>query len=317
MGDSARLARYWLVTLGADAGLALLKAVAGWQGHSYALLADSLESAFDMAGAVVAWAALRFSLQPPDANHPYGHGKADPLFGILSSGLLGCMAAVVGVRSALALAGADFEPPRFFTLPVLLVAVGIKEALFRMFRPKAGDFSSHILRVTAWHQRADVVTSLVAVVGISLSTFFSPGFLWADRAAGLLASLWVGGNALRSFWLAAGELMDVAVPKELQEKIQREAACVEGVCEIEKCRIRKSGAALLLDVHVRVDPEITVREGHAIAHAVKDRLCSSAFPIQDVVVHIEPAESLGERASLGEASRHKKTIARTNEPGGA
>jgi cation diffusion facilitator family transporter len=284
------LGQPWILTIILDGGLALLKAAVAWSGGSYALLSDALESAFDMAGAMAAWAAFWFSLRPADAKHPYGHGKADPLFAVLASFLLASMAVALAVRAALALSRPVQEGPKFYTLPVLLFAIAAKEALFRVLRKRAIAVQSHLLQVTAWHQRGDVISAAVAATGISLSLLFPSACAWADRAAGLVGAIWIGGNAAYSIWIAAGELMDVAVSKEVQEEILREAGQVPGVMEIEKCRIRKSGATLLLDLHVRVHPEITVREGHAIGHAVKDRLCSSRFPIRDVVVHVEPAE---------------------------
>jgi cation diffusion facilitator family transporter len=178
--------------------------------------------------------------------------------------------------------------PAWYTLLVISLIILIKELLFRGMYKIGDTLESSSLRSDAWHHRSDAITSLAAFVGISIAVLGGDRFASADDWAALLACGVILFNGLRLLRPALNEVMDAAPADEVERRITELAANVPGVARIEKCRIRKSGLGYLMDIHVEVDSEITVREGHAIGHEVKDRLLASDLTITDVVVHVEP-----------------------------
>jgi len=180
--------------------------------------------------------------------------------------------------------------PAWFTLPVLLVVIIIKETLFRFAFRAGQSLESTALQGDAWHHRSDALTSAAAFVGISIALIGGPGYENADDWAALLACGVIAWNGLRLLRAALDEVMDASVSPEVIAEVRRLASGVEGVVAVEKCRIRKSGLHLSLDIHVVVDGNLSVRRGHEIAHQVKDGLLSSPYRINDATVHIEPTE---------------------------
>lgn len=276
------------VGLALNVTLAGVKIVVGVVGHSYALVADGIESSIDVVSSLVVWSGLQFSRRPPDRTHPYGHGKAESIAATLVSLILvgaGVLIAVQSVRGVLA----SHLAPAWYTLPVLVAVVVIKESMYRYLDRTGRSLGSTSLRADAWHHRSDAITSLAALVGISIALIGGEGYESADDWAALVACVVIIRNGLRLARPALDEVLDAAAPDATQAEIRALAAAVDGVVGVEKCRTRKSGLGLLMDIHIEVLPRITVEEGHDIAHRVIDRLKSSSFPIVDVVVHVEPA----------------------------
>jgi cation diffusion facilitator family transporter len=270
-----------------NALLAVVKIAVGVLGHSYVLVADGIESTADIFSSVVVWGGLRLALLPADENHPYGHGKAEPVAGIIVSLLLLAAAVLIAVQSLHEIL-TPHQAPAWFTLPVLLAVIVTKETLFRVAFRAGNSLESTALKSDAWHHRSDALTSAAAFVGIAIALIGGPGYQSADDWAALLACGVIAWNGLRLLRGALDEVMDAAVSPEIVAAVRRIAAGVEGVADIEKCRVRKVGLHLALDIHVVVDGELSVRRGHDIAHRVKDRLLASPHPINDVIVHIEP-----------------------------
>jgi len=269
--------------------LAATKIVAGVFGTSYALIADGIESSTDVFSSIVVWRSLRISARPADEKHPYGHGKAESIAGLLVAiALIGAviLIAVQSIREIVT----PHHAPAPFTLFVLLAVVLIKEVMYRAVYRTSRSLDSLALRGDAWHHRSDALTSAAAFVGITIALVGGPGYETADDWAALAACLVIVFNGFRLLLPALDEMMDASVPRPVEEEIRKVAGEVEGVCLIEKCRVRKSGLGLLMDIHVMVDGELSVRRGHAIAHQVTNRLLTSELPIHDVVVHMEPAE---------------------------
>ncbi len=267
--------------------LAVVKIAAGLIGNSYVLVADGIESLADVFSSFVVWAALRFSTLPADANHPFGHGKAEPMASILVSLALLGAALLIAVQSVHEIR-APQGPPHKFTLVVLIAVIVTKELLFRRVVKAGAALGSTALRADAWHHRSDALTSAAAFIGILIAVIGGPGYETADDWAALIACGIIAWNGLHLLRGSIDEIMDASVAPEIVQQVRRLAAEVEGVKEIEKCRIRKSGLHLTLDIHVVVDGELTVREGHAIAHDVVQKLRDSQHRINDVTVHIEP-----------------------------
>jgi cation diffusion facilitator family transporter len=269
--------------------LALAKGVAGFLGHSFALMADALESLSDIVSSFIVYFGLRLSLKPPDEDHPYGHGKFEPIATIVvSMSLTGAALtiAVVSVREILT----PHQSPAPYTLIVLAGAAIIKEWLFHYVNEIGQSIESTAVRADAWHHRSDAITSSLAFVGISIGLIGGKGYETADDWAALGAACILLFNAYRQVRPALAELTDAAPPGDIDSAVRRVASAVPGVAALEKCFVRKMGFDLYVDLHVVVDGELPVREGHRIAHRVKDAILASDSRIAEVLVHIEPLE---------------------------
>ncbi len=269
--------------------LAAVKIAAGVLGNSYALIADGIESTTDIVSSLIVWSGLRISTKPADEQHPFGHGKAESLAaGIAALGLLAAaaMIAVQSIREILT----PHAMPEWFTLPVLLVVIIAKELLFRYVINVGSALESTSLKVDAWHHRSDALTSAAVLIGVSISLAGGPRYAAADDWAALVACGVIAFNGATLLRTAVGEIMDATVPAATQTEIRRFAGEVVGVRRIEKMRVRKSGLGLYMDIHVEVDANMSVRDGHEVARRVKAHLLASGLGIVDVLVHIEPWE---------------------------
>lgn len=178
--------------------------------------------------------------------------------------------------------------PEPYTLVVLIAIILIKEALYRFEFRVGKKLKSTSLISDAWHHRSDALTSLAAFIGISIALIGGKGYETADDWAALIACSVIVYNGVRLFRPAVDEVMDAMVSKETEEGVRSIAQGVDGVIDVEKCRIRKSGTTLLMDIHITVDGKISVYAGHEIGHNVKDALIASKLEIKDVLVHVEP-----------------------------
>jgi cation diffusion facilitator family transporter len=275
--------------------LAGVKIAAGVLGNSYALVADGIESTADILSTLVVWGGIRISRRPPDRTHPYGHGKAESMAAVFVASILLAAAVFIAVRSVQEIV-TPHHAPAAFTLLVLVAVVLVKEGMFRFLSRTGARVHSSSLAADAWHHRSDALTSAAAFVGISVALLGGEGWESADDWAALAACTVIAWNGFRLLRPAVDEVMDATVPAETISEIRRLAAGVPGVVTVEKCRVRKSGLGYLMDIHVEVDPEIPVREGHAIGHRVADHLKGSRLPIDDVVVHVEPAGAEHDRS---------------------
>jgi cation diffusion facilitator family transporter len=266
--------------------LAIVKLLAGILGSSAALVADAVESMTDMAGSLAVWGGLKLSARPPDADHPYGHGKAEPLTAlavaimIFGAGLGICIEAIRQIRT-------PHHAPEPYTLWVLITVVVIKELLYQAASRVGRAADSSAVLADAWHHRSDALTSIAAAIGITAALWGGPGWEPADDWAALVATGVIFFNAARLGLAPLHELMDAA-PADLVEQARAAAARVGGVAGVEKVFARKSGGGYWVDMHVEVDPHLPVRDAHRIAHDVKDRVRADLPRVIDVLVHIEP-----------------------------
>ena len=291
MNRLTRSLRATLLGMVANTLLAAGKLVAGVLGHSHALVADAVESLADIFTSIVVWRGLVVAGEPPDPEHPYGHGKAEAISSALVATMLLLAAVGIAASSCRELLAPQATGPRAFTLLVLLIVVLIKESLFRFVAAEANTVESAAVRADAWHHRSDAITSLAAATGITIALIGGKGYESADDVAAVLAAgiiAWNGWHLLRP---ALNELMDGAPSPEVQDQIRQVAASVPGVRAIEKCFVRKAGPQYLVDMHVEVDPQMSVQQGHAIAHQVKDTVREKIPAVHDVLVHIEPART--------------------------
>jgi cation diffusion facilitator family transporter len=283
-------ARVALVGMFVNIVLAAAKITAGLLGNSYVLIADGIESALDIAGSVIIWGGLKFAARPPDETHPYGHGKAEPMAAaIVAAGVIiaAIGLAVESVREILT----PHHGPAPFTLIVLVVVIAVKEFLYRVVMRVGKGVESTAVQTDAWHHRADALTSTAAFIGISVALIGGEKWYSADDWAALFACAVIGANGWRLLLPAMHEMLDTAPRGEIVPAIERAARSVSGVREVEKFFVRKMGISFYVDLHVRVDGDISVRAGHDIAHEVKDAIKQTDARIADVLVHVEPARS--------------------------
>jgi cation diffusion facilitator family transporter len=275
--------------------LGVIKIVSGIIGHSYALIADGVESTLDVVSGLMVAGGLKIAAQPPDEKYPFGYGKVEPTVAIMIAVGLLVAAAVIAVQSAREIVTPHLTPAPF-TLVVLVLVVITKELLFRFLVRTGEAISSKAVETDAWHHRSDSLTSAAAFIGISIALWGGEGYESADDWAALFAAGIIAFNGVRLVRKAWREIMDASLPDTVVDDIREIARRVDGVAGIDMCRVRKSGLGLWVDIHVEVDGEMTVRNGHEIAHRVKDALLASKHNVMDAIVHIEPARSPGVEA---------------------
>ena len=273
--------------------LAATKGVAGVAGNSYALIADAIESATDIASSLIVWGGLKISALPPDEDHPYGHGKAEPLAAVAVSLTLVAAAIGIAIQSTREII-TPHHAPAPFTLIVLILVVVTKETLYRFVFKVGESVNSTAVKSDAWHHRSDAITSAAAAIGISVALIGGEGYESADDWAALFASAIIVVNAFRILRPAVNEVMDAAPPAGVELSIREAAQRVPGVILLEKCFVRKAGFSYYVDLHVTVDGGLSVREGHDIARKVKQAIRSSRPHVVEVLVHIEPSDLLRE-----------------------
>jgi cation diffusion facilitator family transporter len=263
------------------------KFLAGFFGHSQALIADAVESFADIFSSVIVWRGVVVAHKPADEEHPYGHGKAEPLAAATVSVMLLLAAGMIAYHSLHGILQPRVAPSAW-TLILLVAVIVVKEILFRFVRHEALHAESSAVETDAWHHRSDAITSAAAFTGISIALVGGKGYENADNWAALLAAFVIAFNGWRLLRPAFNDLMDRSPDREIIERISKIAATIPGVDGVEKCRVRTMGWQLYAEMHVEVNPQMTVLRSHEIAHAVKDKVRSELASVSDVLVHIEP-----------------------------
>jgi cation diffusion facilitator family transporter len=278
-----------LVSIGSNFVLALSKCLTGLWGHSFALVADGIESFSDVFSSFAVYLGLRYATKPPDKTHPYGHGKAEPIAAVI----VGLALAVAGIAigaEGISQIRTPHPLPRPYTLWVLLGVVAAKILLSRFVGSVAKNIHSTAVQGDAWHHFSDAITSAFAFVGISIALL--TGNPYVDDWAALCASPVILFNAWRQLRLPLEELLDTAPSPEIEQHVRAAAASVPGVIGLEKCFVRKAGFQYYVDLHVVVKGDLTVRSGHQISHEVENRILAKVDRVAHVLVHIEPEEEL-------------------------
>ena len=256
----------------------------------------------DVVSSIFVFFGIKYSSRPADENHPYGHGKAEALITfVVVFSLIGaaCIIAYESIHNIIT----PHESPKGFTLIILTGIIIFKEASFQYVMKKSRETNSSALKADAWHHRSDAITSLMAFIGISIALVMGNGWEIADDVAALLASGIIVYNAYKILRPALGEIMDEDLYEEENDEIRKLAQKVEGVLAVERCIVRKSGMLYFVDMHAVVKGNLTVAEGHAISHLIKDRVRELKPEVADVLVHIEP-----DFVSIEEYNKHfKKT----------
>ena len=284
-----RWAQAGLIT---NALLVVVKLFAGIIGHSNALIADAVESSADIFSSLIVWMGLSIAARPADEDHPYGHGKAEPLAAaVVSLMLLGAATgiSIVAIR--------DIRMPHHLPAPfTLFVAAGviiIKETLYRRVSRVGREVGSTAITADAWHHRADAISSLAAFIGIGIALLGGRGWEAADDWAALVAAAFVAVNGGRTLRPAISALMDEAPDRTVKERALQAAMGVTGVRSVENLNVRSSGIGFYVDLHVKADPRLSLEEAHEIAAKVKYSILEAIPNVVNVLVHMEPYKESG------------------------
>ncbi|HEY8935708.1 MAG TPA: cation diffusion facilitator family transporter [Cyclobacteriaceae bacterium] len=280
-------------SIASNAVLAIIKWLTGYLGNSYALIADAIESTADIFSSLLVLFGLKYANRPADKNHPYGHGRIEPLITFMVVGFLIISATVIAYESIQNI-NTPHELPKPFTLLILGAIIIWKEISFRIVMRRSKETGSSSLRADAWHHRSDAITSIAAFIGISVALYFGKGYEAADDWAALFASGFIVYNCYLIFRPALGEIMDEHLYDDLIILIRKISLTVDGIIDTEKCFIRKAGMKYHVDLHAIVDASITVKQGHDIAHKLKDTLRHEIPELGHVLIHVEPNTKIEE-----------------------
>lgn len=287
MDNEKRAIRTAYFSILGNIALALIKAVSGVLGNSYALIADAIESTTDIFASLLVLLGLRYAQKPADRNHPYGHGKIEPLVTFVIVAFLVASAILIASESIENIKNPG-ETPKAWTLIVLAAIIIWKELSFQIVIRNSRKTESSSLKADAWHHRSDAITSLTAFIGIAIAVIFGKGYESADDWAALVASGIILFNSYRIFRPALSEVMDEDLYPDLQQEIRDGAAKVPGVLGTKRCFIRKSGMKYHVNLQVFVDGEILVREGAVIARNIQIELLSKIPVLGDILIRVEP-----------------------------
>ena len=275
-----------------NALLVFVKLFAGIIGHSNALIADAVESSADIFSSLIVWMGLSIAARPADEDHPYGHGKAEPLAAAVVSLML--LGAAIGISI---IAIRDIRTPHHLPAPfTLFIAAGViivKEILYRRVSRVGKEVGSTAVTADAWHHRSDAISSLAAFIGISIALIGGRGWEAADDWAALVAALVVAVNGARTLRPAISGLMDEAPDRTVKERALHAAAGVNGVRSVENLNVRSSGVGFYVDLHVKADPKLSLEDAHEIAAKVKYAILEAIPNCVNVLVHMEPYKASG------------------------
>lgn len=286
-----------------NALLAAVKLAAGVFGHTYALVADAVESTADIVASLVVWGGLHIAAQPADENHPYGHGKAEALAAAVVSLML-ILAALGIAAEAVQMIRMPHQPPAAWTLGVLVGVVVVKWALARRVGALGSTLESTAVSADAGHHLSDAITSAAAFLGIAIAlvaTRLGAGRAWAaaDDWAALFASGVIAYNGVQLLRPALHDLMDRMPDRAVLVPVEQAARSVEGVLDVEKLVVRRAGTVLHVDIHVQADPQTPLDAAHVISGKVKGAIRAAVPRVHGVLVHMEPYEGPGTANRVG------------------
>lgn len=298
IGDPARYRasrRVTLVSVVINIALTVAQVAIGIVGHSQALVADGMHTLSDLVTDIMVLFALKHGAKAADEEHPYGHGRIETAMTMA----LGALLLIVGLGIAAGAAMRFIDPgpfviPSAITLAMAIATLIAKEGLYRYLMRTAERFDSDLLRANAWHSRSDAVSSLVVVIGIGGALI---GFGYMDAIAAIIVSIMVAKVGAELAWRALRELIDTGLSADELGDIRRSIQSVPGVKALHMLRTRRVGGQALVDVHILVDPRLSVSEGHHISEAVRGRLIDDIAPVTDVMVHIDTEEDMDIRDS--------------------
>ncbi|MBM3906601.1 MAG: cation transporter [Gemmatimonadetes bacterium] len=281
-----RAAQFGMIT---NAALALVKLLAGVFGHSYALIADAIESSADIFSSLIVWGGLRIASRDPDDDYPFGYGKAETVASATVALML--LGAAVGIAvAAIREIQTPHHAPAPWTLIVLVAVVVTKSLLARTVDAVGAEVGSNAVKADAWHHLSDAITSAAAFIGISIAVWKGPGWEAADDWAALVAALVILYNGLSILRTALRDLMDRHPGEDIVQSVRDVAEQVAGVSAIEKLLIRRSGLSYHVEIHVQADPAMSLAAAHSLGGLVKSTIREAQPRVRGVMVHMEPYE---------------------------
>ena len=273
-----------------DLFLGFIKVLVGYIGNSQALIADGIHSLSDLITDILVLVATKHSAQAADEGHPYGHDRIQTLVSLALAGSLGIIAIVIAWDAVIGIVSPEsLLQPGFWPLAVAAISVVSKEGYFQYVVRHPSAATSRMLYANAWHSRSDALSSLAVIVGVG---GVLAGFAWADAFAAIVVAGLLLVVAYRIGREGAEELIDSAASPVLNTNMRKTILSIEGVRDSHELRTRRMADKVLADVHIRVDPLISVSEGHRIGDEVMDALKTRFPEVGDVVVHIDPEDDI-------------------------
>jgi cation diffusion facilitator family transporter len=268
--------------------LVTIKLLAGIAGHSYALIADAIESFTDIFSSLIVWGGLRLTTRPADEEYPYGYGKAEAVAAAVVSLMLLGAALGIAVAAVGEITTTTRHMPAPFTLAVVLAVIPVKEILYRRVIRVGEETGSTALKADAWHHRSDAITSSAALIGIGVALWGGPGWESADAWAALLAACVIAVNGILLLRPAINDLMDRMPDGPILAQIATVAQSVADVRAIEKLRVRKVGTEYFVDLHVQADETMPLQDAHVLSGKVKWAIRDAVPGVAGVLIHMEP-----------------------------
>ena len=290
MSSESRVIKAAQIGMLVNAALAIVKLVAGIVGHTYALVADAVESTADIFGSLVVWGGLHVASRDPDEDYPFGYGKAESVAAAVVAMML--LAASLGIAfQAVREIRTPHRTPAPWTLIVLVAVLAVKFALFRRTAAIGEETGSTAGKADAWHHASDAITSAAAFVGISIALWGGPGWEQADDWAALFASTIIFYNGVLLVRPALHDLMDRMPGSDIIEPVREAAASVPGVLGVEKLSARKAGLVYYVDIHVQANADMSLHDSHELSGAVKSSIKRNVPRVAAVLIHMEPFEN--------------------------
>lgn len=267
--------------------LVVIKLYAGFIGRSQALIADGVHSLSDLFSDLIVMFGLKWGRKEEDSDHPFGHGRIETLSGMI----IGIILLLVGVGivydSIKRLYAHEHSVPSLFAIGVAFISIVIKEALYWYTLKVGKKIKSAAIVANAWHHRSDAFSSIAVLFGVT-GAFIHPDWVLADVLAALFVTFFIVKVGWQMIWQGVKEIIDTAPSKDVVIKINKTAAKIEGVRQVHDTRARFHGGQILVEMHIVVDPNITVFEGHEISAAVKYAVLDEIDDVQRVIIHIDP-----------------------------
>lgn len=280
--------RVSLVGIFLDLGLSIFKFIAGFAGHSGAMISDAVHSASDVAGSIIVIAGVRMSSRASDSGHPYGHERMESVASIVLSSILAAVGILIGYSALTKIFGGNYDElaePGLIALLAAVISIGVKEGLFWYTRFAADRIHSGSLKAEAWHHRSDALSSIGSLIGIAGARL---GVRVLDPIASLVIAVLILKVAYDIFRDATDQMVDHAAPPEKEQEIRQFVEACPGVDGIDVLRTREFGRKLYVDLEIRTDGDQTLRKAHAVAESVHDAMEKKFPDIKHVMIHINP-----------------------------
>ena len=287
--DPRRIKRITWIGLFSNISIAAVKFTAGFFGSSQAVIADAVHSLSDTATDIAILIGVRYWTAPADECHPYGHRKIETIVAAGIGLALAGVAVAMGAHAVVGISERHASSPNIIALAGALISIVLKEGLFRWTIRVGKQERSRAVIANAWHHRSDALSSIPAAIAVIVA-MIRPDWIFVDHIGAIVVSVFILHAAWRIVKPVFAELTDTSASPLVHDQIRDAAIAVHKAESVHAIRTRQMGSAIFVDLHITVDPEITVRAGHDIASAVEKNIQDQVPDIVDVVVHLEPEE---------------------------